>query len=40
MGDGEHLYCVVASATSHSYAFVQIFELEATVTWIVFCLFK
>lgn len=40
MGGREHLYCEVASATSHSYAFVQIFELEASGAWIVFCFFK
>lgn len=40
MGDREHLYCEVATATSHSYAFVQVYELEAGVAWIVFCLFK
>lgn len=40
MGDREHLYCEVASATSPSYAFVQVLELKASVAWIVFCLFK
>lgn len=40
MGDREHLYCEVARATSHFYAFVQVFKLEASVAWIVFCLFK